>query len=817
MKQKLITLVLSLALMLVSIGSYAAIKEPDNIYYGQVAIQGSALTANDSDYTISVRYQDTQLDSFTMGQGNDNSDLYILRVPVDSVGVRTPGYVRTGDALEFLVSDSTGVVLTNSNIVYERGHILKLDLGAFDADLDTIDDATDNCVNTQNLDQADNDSDGVGNVCDAFPENPNEFSDLDGDGMGDNYENTYGFNPNDASDAGQDPDNDGKTNLEEFQSQDNPLVSNLVESVHVPMPLWAMVLAFICVLGLSYRGIAQQLVLTKNSSRQSLLLGLLAVGCLASPTDVVAYTTINQSITMTPGWNAVFLEVDPDDGDELTLEDRDPKNVFSSPEISIVWSLVNNENPSQFITAPDELGFNDPSWRVYIPQSRPEYILTNLFAVTPGKVYLVKVEGTQNVTLSVQGKPIYIDHKWQPNSYNFLGFYVDPVAPTNFADFLNLGTTTPIYQLSADGTQWEQIPQSTNIESGRGYWVYNDGSISQSNPINLSNTSLNGLIYPSSVSVKSFTFTNRSGSGDTNVTFQASNGFPLQYFNGYDTDGVTPKWDSANNYTTNALQGQQTSLLLGVDRTGMTQPTDALLTITGLGARIRLPLSAEPIASNTGLWAGVVLLDEVTNVNAADASVLEKTPAPMQFKLLLHVDSAQTVSLLKQVYLLGNENNNSLSMITSDSLLADFSTLSVTRREGVGYRLSSSAFDFSGDHLPLSGSLGNTLTATINIEPNLATHPMKHRYHRFHDDNDNSTGQTITAPDTFYDEVWSISRSINITTDQLFEPSPTDGMGRITGVYSEIISGLHKQDIEMRGRFMLQRINQISELNPTPN
>ena len=60
-----------------------------------------------------------------------------------------------------------------------------------DSDGDGVPDATDNCPNDANADQADGDGDDVGDVCDNCPNdaNPNQ-EDGDGDGVGDACEGT---------------------------------------------------------------------------------------------------------------------------------------------------------------------------------------------------------------------------------------------------------------------------------------------------------------------------------------------------------------------------------------------------------------------------------------------------------------------------------------------------------------------------------------------------------------------------------------------------------------------------------------------------
>jgi hypothetical protein len=71
-------------------------------------------------------------------------------------------------------------------------------------------------LNRETFSTIDSDSDGVIDALDIFPLNALYKADSDSDGMPDAWETRYGLDPNDASDAASDRDNDGVTALDEF-------------------------------------------------------------------------------------------------------------------------------------------------------------------------------------------------------------------------------------------------------------------------------------------------------------------------------------------------------------------------------------------------------------------------------------------------------------------------------------------------------------------------------------------------------------------------------------------------------------------------
>jgi len=112
-----------------------------------------------------------------------------------------------GDNSDWAPNDSAESADTDSDGVGDNADAFPTDA------TETLD--TDGDGDGDNKDN-DDDGDGVADSDDPFPLNSEYSADSDGDGMPDAWETQYGLDPNDASDATSDLDNDGVTALDEF-------------------------------------------------------------------------------------------------------------------------------------------------------------------------------------------------------------------------------------------------------------------------------------------------------------------------------------------------------------------------------------------------------------------------------------------------------------------------------------------------------------------------------------------------------------------------------------------------------------------------
>jgi hypothetical protein len=136
--------------------------------------------------------------------------------PLDSAESSDSDGDGLGDNADAFPNDSSETVDSDSDGVGDNADVFPNDpTESADTDLDGVGDNADVFPNDAS-ETLDSDSDGTGDNADAFPDNAMYSLDNDSDGMPNEWETRYGLDPNDASDAASDQDNDGVTALDEF-------------------------------------------------------------------------------------------------------------------------------------------------------------------------------------------------------------------------------------------------------------------------------------------------------------------------------------------------------------------------------------------------------------------------------------------------------------------------------------------------------------------------------------------------------------------------------------------------------------------------
>ena len=225
---------------------------------------------------------------------------------------------------------------------------------------------------------------------------------------------------------------------------------------------------------------------------------------LIIPVVTLASTNLTQTIHLKTGWNAIYLEVFP--------EDPDPDIIFKDSPVTQVLTMFADDSSVQFIKDPEEMNWKNNTWFRWVPSNGPEAILKTLYALNDNQGYIVYAN--EDYTLTITGQPAIKKRQWQPDAFNLFGFYVDPVSPPTFAQYFAESKSHQNLRVFSliDGI-WRQIqkPDIEIIESGKAYWVYCEGGSDYSGPLQIdlpgTNTYLN---YGRTITEWDITFTNRT-------------------------------------------------------------------------------------------------------------------------------------------------------------------------------------------------------------------------------------------------------------------------------------------------------------------
>src|SRR5258705_8704783 len=199
-----------------------------------------------------------------------------------------------------------------------------------------------------------------------------------------------------------------------------------------------------------------------------------------------------QTIQLHGGWNAVFLEAQP--------EPSSCNALFVGLPVESAWAFNRRLAPVQFIQDPANLAPGNPDWLTWLPTNSPSAAAANLFSLEGCRAYLLKL--TNNIGTigwNIKGRPVMKSIEWMKDSLNLVGFVVAPSGGPSFQDFF-AGSPAhagqPVFRLSAQG-QWTKItaPASTYVNRGEAYWVGCGGPSTFNGPLAVDTGFRSGLEY----------------------------------------------------------------------------------------------------------------------------------------------------------------------------------------------------------------------------------------------------------------------------------------------------------------------------------
>lgn len=309
---------------------------------------------------------------------------------------------------------------------------------------------------------------------------------------------------------------------------------------------------------------------------RSLIPCLLAILWMAPP--VLQAQSLTQTLTLQPGWNSVWLEVEP--------SQPDPDVLFAGQPVEMVTTFIPLAAKYTSLRDPASDTWKDAEWRTWQPETASGAFLNNLHQLTPGQGYLIKA--TAAVTVTIAGKAMLNRFDWRPQSFNLVGLPVDPESPITLgAFFANSPAHTPLRAFRLLSGKWVQASAAEPAVAGRAYWVWCGTGSDHQGPVSLrtsSNIVLNAADSQGSVEFRPV------GAAALTVSITATGSVPLARLGGATRTAIT----STQSLT--AVAGEWTPFRIGHASLSSIPAASAasLLEIRCSGVLWRVPVTTTP-------------------------------------------------------------------------------------------------------------------------------------------------------------------------------------------------------------------------------
>ncbi|MBQ9693267.1 MAG: hypothetical protein IJV69_00730 [Kiritimatiellae bacterium] len=547
------------------------------------------------------------------------------------------------------------------------------------------------------------------------------------------------------------------------------------------------------------------------------LCSLLALGTLFAADEAVS---ISQSVTITKGWNAIYINVIPQHSADELFESwpTDSISVYRTISVNDIGALQN--------------GSTTPPTR-YAVWHRDNATASS-FVTLPGDSVLV-FKASDNYSTTVTGTPIARQMIWEngATATNYFGISAGSAEPTIADYFSGLPTEASVTYQMLSGT--EDVPKliarssTTKLKSGNALLIQNVKSGIWSGVFSL--TPRYGVDFGAHQTVSSLSITNRSLTKQTiSVTLNGKDGTGSPALQLYYCDTLQMDADAWQELTASTPISKELApdetwyLTLGLDRRGFDGSGEVragVLTVaSGANAyhQEQIPIIAKAYTLQSeidgkkwpnGLWLLEAQMDTVTRIVSTDGSVEHDTPtaSKMPVRLLMYVDDQQQMTLLQRVTLatLGDEGVKQVQILYGPTAVTPGD-------ETDSIRLSTPLMPVDVPKVNVTGTFLGSGTATFTVGAESPSNPWKHAYHPEHDGLDWDFKDKAPSGDTFANykesvkpELWSVHNQLEFLWDiPKAEWIPEE---YYTGTLKWTISGLrHEAPILVRGPFTFRRI-----------